>query len=106
MNYKNIFEFEIKQTINDLENDNELNANDIKFKLHKRLIFKKFNFYVVKFVDKKSGEVLEHLKLAVVKDWNDFLNKKRGFNLNRSSNNGICFHNGVDYFVYPPKIGE
>lgn len=98
--YKEYFKNEIEQTIKDLANDYELEESDIICKLHNRKQYKKFTYFEILFWDITSNKIVDSLKLAVINNRNDYINKQRGFNCNRSANHGVCFYNDIDFFVW------
>lgn len=62
--------------------------------------YKGFKVYSIDF---KDWGGTDYIRIAVVNDRNDYLNKVRGFNLNRASNQGVCFHNDIDEIIWGGK---
>lgn len=98
--YKDYFKNEIEQTIQDLAIAYEIEPNEVVYKLHSRKQYKEFTYFEILFWDTTTNKIIESLKLAIVNDRNDFVNKQRGFSCTRSSNHGVCFYNDIDYFVW------
>lgn len=106
MNYKNTFKEEIQMKLEELAEEHEIDLSEIEVNVQTRKYFKKFNYIGLNFYSKHSDWAIGRLGLATIKDRNDFESKLRGFNLHAMNNNGICFHQQVDYFEHNGRKGS
>ena len=89
------------------DNHSIIDAKDVKYSIYKKIYCGSGNYLYdidVEYTDIDGDETKDTLYIFVSKNFNDTLNRMRGFNNNRSSNNGVALHNyNIEYYLWNNK---
>lgn len=86
------------------DNHNIKDAKDVKYSIYQKRHLGHGNWLYdidVEYTDIDGDETKDTLYIFVSKNFNDTLNRMRGFNNNKSSNNGVALHNyNIEYYLW------
>ena len=89
------------------DNHSIIDSKDVKYSIYKKTYCGNGNWLYdidVEYTDIDGDKTKDTLYIFVSKNFNDTLNRMRGFNNNRSSNNGVDLHNyNIEYYLWNNK---